>query len=232
MSETGRARPSGSSSRPPSGQRVFALHGGDLGVEQFVVHGDLAHLGFQPGDLIVALIALAFLQGRRRAGERSVPPFGQFGHGDIRFTSDQIQRLAAQQARHHRHLALNRITFRSCIDARRGASASYLGALRRPLGLAPFIDRHLKTSGCGSIYRSRMSQLTVTHPTRKTFSTSAALSPRKIYRMAVCAGGLLQPILKALFSFLRWTLMKVQMPRYELAPLTIAKMENSKTCGS
>src|ERR1039457_4059435 len=70
MSETGRARPSGSSSRPPSGQRVFALHGGDLGVEQFVVPGDLAHLGFQPGDLIVALITLTFLQGRRRAGKR------------------------------------------------------------------------------------------------------------------------------------------------------------------
>jgi hypothetical protein len=32
-----------------------------------------------------------------------------------------------------------------------------------------------------------------------------------------------------LFSFLRWTLMKVRMPRYELAPLTIAKMENNRT---
>ncbi len=39
-------------------------------------------------------------------------------------------------------------------------------------------------------------------------------------------------ILKALCSFDRWTLMKVRMPRYELAPLTIAKIENSKTCGS
>lgn len=38
--------------------------------------------------------------------------------------------------------------------------------------------------------------------------------------------------LNALFSFPRWILMKVRMPRYELAPLTIAKMENSKTCGS
>jgi hypothetical protein len=38
--------------------------------------------------------------------------------------------------------------------------------------------------------------------------------------------------LEALFSFRRWTLMKVRMPRYELAPLTIAKMENNRTCGS
>src|SRR5450756_2253257 len=67
---------------------------------------------------------------------------------------------------------------------------------------------------------------------RKAISTSAAVSPCKIYRMAVCAGGLFQLILKALFSFRRWTLMKVRMPRYELAPLTIAKMENNRTCGS
>jgi hypothetical protein len=31
-------------------------------------------------------------------------------------------------------------------------------------GLPHFIDRHLYTSGCGSIYRSRMSHLTVPHP--------------------------------------------------------------------
>ena len=67
---------------------------------------------------------------------------------------------------------------------------------------------------------------------RKAFSTSAALSPCKIYRMAVCAGGLFHLILKALFSFRRCTMTKVRMPRYEFAPLTIAKMENSKTCGS
>ena len=33
------------------GQRAFALHSRDLGVEQFVVDGDLAHLGFQPGTM-------------------------------------------------------------------------------------------------------------------------------------------------------------------------------------
>jgi hypothetical protein len=36
------------SSRPPVGQRAFTLQRLDPGVEQFVVHGDLAHLGFQP----------------------------------------------------------------------------------------------------------------------------------------------------------------------------------------
>src|SRR5271166_4223494 len=30
-----------------------------LGGQQFVVHGDLAHLGFQPGDFILAIVALA-----------------------------------------------------------------------------------------------------------------------------------------------------------------------------
>jgi hypothetical protein len=36
------------------GQRALALHHRDLGVEQLVVHGDLAHFGFQPGDFVVA----------------------------------------------------------------------------------------------------------------------------------------------------------------------------------
>src|ERR1700724_3506820 len=57
-----RARVPRSSSRPPGGQRAFALQRLDLGVEQLVAHGDLAHLGFQPGDLVVAVIAFAFFQ--------------------------------------------------------------------------------------------------------------------------------------------------------------------------
>jgi hypothetical protein len=56
------------------GQRAFTLQHLDLGVEQFVVHGDLAHLGFQPGDLVVAVIAFAFFQGCSRAGERTLAP--------------------------------------------------------------------------------------------------------------------------------------------------------------
>ena len=40
----------------------------DLGLEQFVVYGDLAHLGFQPGNLVVAVIAF-FFQGCRGACE-------------------------------------------------------------------------------------------------------------------------------------------------------------------
>jgi len=42
------------------GQRAFTLQRLDLGVEHFVVHGDLAHLGFQSGDFILAVVALAF----------------------------------------------------------------------------------------------------------------------------------------------------------------------------
>jgi hypothetical protein len=45
------------------GQRALALHHRDLGGEQLVVHGDLAHFGFQPGDFVVAVIAFTFFQG-------------------------------------------------------------------------------------------------------------------------------------------------------------------------
>ena len=62
----------GSSSRPPVGQRALALHHRDLGVEQLVVHGDLAHFGFQPGDFVVAVIAFTFFQGCSRACERTL----------------------------------------------------------------------------------------------------------------------------------------------------------------
>jgi hypothetical protein len=126
------------------GQRAFALQRLDLGVEQFVVHGDLAHLGFQPGDLVVAVIAFAFFQGRSRACERTLAPLGQPGDRDIRLPRHQFQRLAAQQSRDNRHLALNRKALGAIpVDARRGAHASFGGALRRPFGLAPFIIRHV-----------------------------------------------------------------------------------------
>ena len=100
-------------------------------------------------------LALAFLQGRRRAGERPVPPFDQLGHRDIRFPVDDLQWLATQQTRHHRHLALNRIALRSCTDARGGACPSYGGALPCPLGVQPCINRHFETSGCVSLTAAR-----------------------------------------------------------------------------
>jgi hypothetical protein len=40
----------------------------------------------------------------------------------------------------------------------------YHSALRRPFELAPVIIRHVKHSGSGSIYLSRVSQLSVPHP--------------------------------------------------------------------
>jgi hypothetical protein len=66
----GGRRVSGSSSRPPVGQ-------GTCTSSAFVVHGDLARLGFQPDDLVVAVIA--FFQGCRGACERTFAPPGQPG---------------------------------------------------------------------------------------------------------------------------------------------------------
>ena len=53
-------------------------------LEQLVVHGDLAHLRFQPGDLIVAVITFALFQSCCCSRKRAVAPFGQLGDGDIR----------------------------------------------------------------------------------------------------------------------------------------------------
>ena len=121
-SEQRRARASGSSSRPPVRQRALALHRRDLAVEQLVVHGDLAHLRFQPGDLIVAVITFALFQGCCCSRKRAVAPFGQLGDGDIRLPGHQFQRLAAQQPRHDRQLTPNGKTLRPIpFNARRGS---------------------------------------------------------------------------------------------------------------
>ena len=106
-------------------------------------------------DFILAIVALAFSRAGRRAGQRSIPPFGQLGHRDIRFPGDDIQRFATQQTRHHRHLALDGIALRSCIDAR-GAPAPAMG-LRpsAPSGFSPVSIVIFETSGCGSITAAR-----------------------------------------------------------------------------
>ena len=89
------------------GQRAFTLQRRDLGVEQLVVHGDLADLGFQPGDLIVAVIAFTFFQCGSRACERTLASPAEPRDRDIRLPRYQFQRLAPQQPGDNRHLALN-----------------------------------------------------------------------------------------------------------------------------
>src|SRR5271169_5206794 len=87
-------------------------------------------------------------QGCSRACERTLAPLGQPGDRDIRLPRHQFQRLAAQQSRDNRHLALNRKALGDIpVDARRGAYASLGEALRRPFGLAPVIIRHVQHSG-------------------------------------------------------------------------------------
>jgi hypothetical protein len=57
--------------------------------------------------LVVAVVAFAFFQSCSRALERTLAPLGQPGDRDIRLPRHQFQRLAAQQSRNNRHLALN-----------------------------------------------------------------------------------------------------------------------------
>src|SRR5512139_1386047 len=115
--------------------------------EIVTIHGDLAHLGLQPGDIIVAVIPLALFQSRGGPRQSPIPPFAQLLDGDIGLASHQFQRLPAEEAGHDRHLALNGKT------PALGANLLFLG--------------HFHISGCGSNYRSRLSHLTVPHPKNK-----------------------------------------------------------------
>jgi hypothetical protein len=67
---------------PNATQRAFALLCRNFGVEQFVIHGDLAHLGFQPGDFIITVVAPTFFQGRSGPSKSTIAPIGQLGDGD------------------------------------------------------------------------------------------------------------------------------------------------------
>ena len=59
-------------------------------------------------------------------------------------SAQAIRNWVAQADRDEGHLALNGKALRTIpVDARRGAYASFGGALRRPFGLAPFIIRHV-----------------------------------------------------------------------------------------
>jgi hypothetical protein len=99
---------------------------------------DLARLGFQPGDFVVAFIAVAFFQGRRRACERALAPLRQPGDEDIRFPAHQLRRRTAQQPRHYGHLALNGKTLRPFPSTSEGAPSPALGERSgAPPGLRP-----------------------------------------------------------------------------------------------
>jgi hypothetical protein len=67
---------------PNATQRAFAFLCRNLGLEQFVIHGDLAHLGFKPGDFIITVVALTFFQGRSGPSKSTITPIGQLGDGD------------------------------------------------------------------------------------------------------------------------------------------------------
>ena len=137
----------------------------DLGGQQFVVHGDLAHLGLQSGDFILAIVALAFLQGERRAASRAQ------SHHSVSLATETFASRATTSSGspRNKHATANlrwaETRCRSAIDARGGTRAGYGGALQPPSGFNPVsivIFRNLRLRDAN--YRSQMSQLTVTHP--------------------------------------------------------------------
>src|SRR3954451_115140 len=73
----------GSSPRPPARQRAPALQRSDLPLQQLVGHGDLAELGLEAEQLLVAPVALVLLHRRLRPDQGAVAPRAQAGNGDV-----------------------------------------------------------------------------------------------------------------------------------------------------
>src|SRR3712207_575509 len=73
----------GSSPPLPAAQRAPLLQGGDLPLEQLVGHGDLAELGLEAEQLLVAPVSPALLHSRLRRDRGAVAPLAQAGGGDV-----------------------------------------------------------------------------------------------------------------------------------------------------
>src|SRR4051794_19380088 len=103
-----RARRSGSSPRPPAGQRAVGLQGSDLGFQQLALEQHRAQFGFEP----LGLQRLAIGGPRRETGltgrHKGVPPSRQSRGGDAQRPREDLQILPPQQAYHPIALALAR----------------------------------------------------------------------------------------------------------------------------
>src|SRR5215813_14651094 len=95
--------------------------------EQLVTHGDLADLGAQPLDLLIALVRGPALQRALASGEEVFPPLGERGRRHAQLARQGVERLAAQYAQDHLGLAPRREAARlaPAVSAgrRRGAAA-------------------------------------------------------------------------------------------------------------
>src|SRR3954453_4864050 len=78
-----RARRSGSSPRPPAGQRAVGLQGGDLGFQQLTLKQHLAQFGFEPLGLQRLAIGGPRPGGGRRGG-RPPPPATKVSRHPVR----------------------------------------------------------------------------------------------------------------------------------------------------
>jgi hypothetical protein len=66
--------------------------------QQLIVHGQLADLGPQAGDLIIPFVGRPALQCRLATGQEVVPPAGEGGGGDPELSGYQFQVFASKQA--------------------------------------------------------------------------------------------------------------------------------------
>jgi hypothetical protein len=76
--------------------------------QQLVVHGQLADLSPQPGDLLVAIIDRSALQSGLAACQEIVTPAGEGGGGDAEFAGEKFQVFSSEKSEDGGGLALGR----------------------------------------------------------------------------------------------------------------------------
>src|SRR3954468_13325181 len=103
-----RARRSGSSPRPPGGQRAVGLQGSDLGVQQLALEQHLAQLRLQPLGLQRLAIGGPCGEAGLSSGDEGVLPSAQGRSRDAQCAREYLQALTPQQAQDRITLALAR----------------------------------------------------------------------------------------------------------------------------
>src|SRR3954464_3613834 len=103
-----RARRSGSSPRPPAGQRAVGLQGSDLGVQQLALEQHLAQLRLQALGLQRLAVGGPRDEAGLSSGDEGVLPSGQGRSRDAQCARKYLQVLTPQQAQDRITLALAR----------------------------------------------------------------------------------------------------------------------------
>jgi hypothetical protein len=87
-------------------QRAASLHAGHFRPQQLIIHGGLAQLFSQAGDLTISSIAWLLFHRLPAACQEGVPPRREASGRDLQRSRQQVYLFSAQELQYHLSLLL------------------------------------------------------------------------------------------------------------------------------